>query len=161
MKLCFRYTFLGLAGTLAVGCANVGAQELTGSFQRSVSVEEPIELDVSTGAGTITIRAGQTGQVEVFGRIQVRRRLGRSRQEAEELVRRFEADPPIEFSDGRVRVGHIEERAYPRNVSISYEIDVPTETAVKSRTGSGDQMISGSGAQFHCGFSRNLYFIAN
>ncbi len=143
MKLCFRYTFLGLIGTLVLGCASVGAQEATGSFQRSLSVDEPIDLVVSTGAGRITIRAGQTGQVEILGRIQVRRRFGRSTEEAEELVRRFEADPPIEFSGGRVRVGHIEERAYQRNVSISYEIEVPAETAVKSDTGSGDQIVSG------------------
>ena len=143
MTLCMRYTFLGLVGILAVGCASVGAQEVAGSFQRSLSVDEPIDLDVSTGAGAITIRAGQTGQVEILGRIQVGRRWGRSTEEAEELVRRFETDPPIEFSGGRLRVGHIEERAYQRNVSISYEIEVPPETAVKSRTGSGDQVISG------------------
>ncbi len=118
-----------------------------GSFEQTLSVAETILLDVSTGSGSITIRSGDSGTVKVVGRIKVRSTFsGRSSAEAEELVEHFEANPPVELKDGRLLVGHIKDRAYRSNVSISYEIVVPADTEVVSDTGSGSQKVSGIGA---------------
>ena len=135
-------------GTLLVGFWAGEAQAASGSFERLFSIDEPILLDVSTGSGTINIRAGTSGQVEVSGHITVRRGtfLGlfeRSSDEMQELVDRFESEPPVKFADGRLQVGHIKDKAFERNVTINYEIVVPVDTEVKSHTGSGAQEISG------------------
>jgi DUF4097 and DUF4098 domain-containing protein YvlB len=120
------------------------AEGASGSFNQSLPVDGPILLDVSTGSGTIEIRTGDSGQVEVSGHITVKRRMFmRSDEKAQELVDRFETEPPVELNDGRLQVGHIKDRAYRRNVRINYEIVVPADTAVKSHTGSGSQTISG------------------
>ncbi len=120
----------------------------SGSFQQSLSIDEPFILDVSTGSGTIKIRAGDSRQVEITGRITVRRNgfLGifkRSSEEMEELVRQIESEPPVNLADGRLKIGHMKDKARRLNVSISYEIVVPVDTVVKSHTGSGSQQISG------------------
>ena len=120
------------------------AQSARGSFEQSFSIDESILLDVSTGSGSITIRTGSAGQVEVSGNITIGIGLfNRSNEKAQELVRRLEEDPPVSLVDGRLQVGHLKDRAYERNVTISYEIVVPAGTQVKSHTGSGSQSISG------------------
>ncbi len=55
----------------------------------------------------------------------------------------FESEPPVILADGRLQVGHVKDKRFGRNVSISYEIVVPANTEVKSHTGSGSQEISG------------------
>jgi DUF4097 and DUF4098 domain-containing protein YvlB len=135
---------LVLLGVLLMSCSNAEAGKAKGSFEQNLTIDESIQLDVATGSGDITVRDGQAGQVEVIGRIEVSRGLfRRNAEEAEDLVRRFEAEPPVRLSDGRLKVGHIRDRAFQQNVSISYEITVPAETRVKSHTGSGSQDLSG------------------
>lgn len=115
-----------------------------GSFERTLSVDEAIVLDVSTGSGSIKVSGGEAGTVTVVGKIKVGSAFsGRSGAEAEDLVAQFEANPPVELADGVLRVGHIKDRAYRRNVSVSYEITVPANTEVISDTGSGSQEVSG------------------
>ncbi len=119
----------------------------TGSFERTIQVDEAITLDVSTGSGSIDIRAGQSGEVQITGEIKIRdsKAFGlfrRSEEDIDELIQRFESDPPVTIDDGRVLVGHVKNKRYGNNVSISYEIVVPADTRVKSDTGSGSQTIT-------------------
>ncbi len=133
---------LVLAITLGAG-ANAIAQDITGSFERNLDVGDSIELDVATGSGAITVRDGRAGQVAIRGRIVARDEWLRDEDDAEELVRRIEADPPIELNGTNLRVGYLEERDSRGHVSISYEIEVPADTRVRSRSGSGSQTLSG------------------
>jgi DUF4097 and DUF4098 domain-containing protein YvlB len=147
MTYAVRSAVLGFAAALAVACAKVDAQNSTGSFRQTLTVPAALELEVTTGSGSIAIRAGAAGQAEVVGEIRVHDGFfGRSGAEAEEVVRALEADPPIELSDNRLRVGYIVDPAHRQNVSISYEITVPADTAARSRTGSGSQTHSGLAA---------------
>ena len=123
--------------------ANAIAQDVTGSFERSLDVGEGIELDVATGSGAITVRNGSAGQAAIRGRIVARDGWFRNDDDAEETVRRIEADPPIELNGTTLRVGYLEEHDFNGHVSISYEIEVPADTRVRSRTGSGSQTVSG------------------
>ncbi len=140
-------TFL-FCGALLVGLWAGEAQAATGSFQQTISIDEGVPLDVSTGSGTISIRAGDPGQVEIIGHIKVRHRsfLGlfkTSSDDMQAIIDRIESEPPVNLADGRLQVGHIKDRRFGHNVSISYEIVVPVNTEVKSHTGSGSQEISG------------------
>ena len=118
-----------------------------GTFERTLSVDETILLDVSTGSGSITISNGKSGTVEIVGHIKVGSGFfKRSADEMDDLIEHFEANPPVELENGRLRVGHIKDKAYRKNVSISYEIVVPANTEVISDTGSGSQKVSGIAA---------------
>ena len=144
MKATWIFRTAVLTGALLIGFWSGDVQAAKGSFEETYSVDEPFLLDVSTGSGSVDIRAGDAGEITVTGQITVRKGwFGGGTENAEELVEKFEASPPVEISDGLVRVGHIKDRAFRRNVSISYEIVVPADTRVKSHTGSGAQDVSG------------------
>ncbi|MBN1238046.1 MAG: DUF4097 family beta strand repeat protein [Gammaproteobacteria bacterium] len=134
------------AALIVTAFVSAEAQQATGSFDRRLTLDGPVELEVVTGSGSVEVRRGRSGEARVAGRISVHRSWGRGADEAEEIVSRIEADPPIELVDGRLRVGRIEDSEARRNVSISYEIEIPADTPVGSRTGSGSQSISGVAA---------------
>jgi DUF4097 and DUF4098 domain-containing protein YvlB len=144
MKIVLISRVLMLSVVLLMGCTNAMAGRAKGAFEQSLAVEGPIQLDIRTGSGSITVRNGPADQVEVVGTIVAGKGLwGRGTKEAEEIVRQIEAQPPVQYSNGRLRVGHIENRAHRNDVSVSYEITVPFETQVKSHTGSGSQDLIG------------------
>jgi hypothetical protein len=111
-----------------------------GSFQRTLQVTGPVNLDVSTGSGSIQIRTGATNQVQVTGHIKTRDWLGGN---GEEKVKQLQANPPILQSGNDIRIGHIDDSELRQNVSISYELVVPGETQLHSHTGSGHQTVEG------------------
>lgn len=131
-------------GALLLAFWSADLQAAKGSFDETYAVAEPFMLDVKTGSGKIDIRAGSGGEITIIGKIKVSTGwFGRSSKKAEDIVQELEATPPVEISDGLVRVGYIEDKRLRRNVSISYEIVVPAATEVKSHTGSGSQSVSG------------------
>ncbi len=125
---------------LAAGASIPALASAEGSFQRTLQVSGPVNLDVSTGSGNIQVRTGGSGQVEVIGRIRVTNWFG---HDAEDRVQRIEANPPIQQSGNSIRIGHIDDPELRRNISISYELTVPAETELHSQSGSGNQTIDG------------------
>jgi DUF4097 and DUF4098 domain-containing protein YvlB len=120
------------------GCA--WAQMATGTFDRTLNVGEPLELDVQTGSGSIEVRAGAAGKVEVHGEIRVG---GGSRGSADDILDKVKASPPIELDGNKLRIGRLDDSLWQKNVSISYTIVVPAATQLRSRTGSGSQSATG------------------
>ena len=110
-----------------------------GSFQRSLKVSGAVDIDITTGSGSISVRTGNADTVEIVGRIRASSWLGN----AEEKVRRLESNPPIYQSGNSIRIGHVSEVDFFKNISISYELVVPSETRLKSHSGSGNQTIDG------------------
>lgn len=143
MTRVWRSTAMACLGLWTAGCTTGWAQEAAGSFERAFDVDGPARLEVSTGSGRVAVRQGPDGRVEIAGRVRITPMLGRSVDEAESMVRRLEANPPIEMNGDTIRVGPITDRDYRRGVSISYAIVVPQSTSLRSRTGSGSQALSG------------------
>ncbi len=113
-----------------------------GSFEQTLKVDGPVDLDVRTGSGNITVRSGPDGTVRVYGRIRVSsRRL--TEAEAADRVRRIEARPPVDQSGNTIRIGQIEDRELREHVSISYEVVTPAAARLRSQTGSGNQTLEG------------------
>lgn len=110
-----------------------------GSFQRTLTVTGPVDLDVNTGSGDIDVRSGATSSIQITGRIKV---SGWS-DNGEEKVRKLEQNPPIQQNGNSIRVGYITDPELRRNISIDYQIVVPQDTSLSSQTGSGDQNIDG------------------
>jgi len=137
---------------LTAFAATADAQQADATFERSFEVDGRIGLDVETGSGSVTVREGAGDTARVAGRLVIHDRAGLfsfwrrgsrlTDDEAQELIRQFEQDPPVELSGSRLRVGHIDEE-WRHGMSVSYEIEVPSTTDVRSQTGSGRMEIDG------------------
>src|SRR3989338_3794861 len=129
--------------TLLGAAAPAWSAAAEGKFERTLQVTGPVELDVTTGSGNITVSPGEPGRVLVRGFIHASRDWLGGGRSPEEKVQAPEANPPLAQTGNVVRIGYIEDRELRRNVSISYELVVPVETRLKSDTGSGSQTIQG------------------
>jgi hypothetical protein len=112
-----------------------------GSFQRTLPVTGPVRINLTTGSGDVQVRSGNSGRVQVTGRI--RASLEWFGGNAEEKIKRLEANPPIQQSGNDIRIGHIDDPDLRRNISISYDVTVPAETELRVESGSGNQTVDG------------------
>src|SRR5271154_6714801 len=131
---------LSLAATMAPRPALASDD---GHFDRTLTVTGAVDLDVQTGSGEITVRTGDSSKVEIHGRIHANH--GSFGGDAEQRIHEIEANPPVEQNGDTIRVGHIENRDWKNNISISYELIVPAQTKLRSESGSGDQIADGIG----------------
>lgn len=142
MKAAVRFASYSLCfvGLTACDVIEIAAQSerARGSFERTLTVNGPVELSVRTGSGNIDIRTGGADRVQIIGRISASSRDG---VDGAERVRRVEATPPITQTGNVIRLGDTNDNEMYRNVSISYELVVPANTRVTSQTGSGNQTI--------------------
>jgi DUF4097 and DUF4098 domain-containing protein YvlB len=125
---------------LLVAALLPAAASSEGSFQRTLQVTGPVNLDLNTGSGSVTVRTGSSSEVQVTGRIKITNWFG---GDADERIKRIEANPPIQQNGNDIRIGHIEDTQLLHNISISYDLVVPAETQLHSHTGSGNQSVEG------------------
>jgi DUF4097 and DUF4098 domain-containing protein YvlB len=111
----------------------------TGTFDRTLQVSGPVDLDVVSGSGNVTVHVGGSGSVAVHATIHARDSW--SGLSAQEKIKRLQANPPIEQQGNDIHIGRIEDRELQQNVSIDYDLTVPAQTKLSSQTGSGDQNI--------------------
>ena len=139
MKSLLRFSFLLVLGLCALPLL---AEEAT--FDRTLNVSGPVDLEVVTGSGSITVRSGAPGTIRVHGTVRAGFCFGFcGGGDPEAAMKAIVANPPIEQSGNTVRIGHLGETQRHNNISISYELVVPAETKLLSKTGSGHQEISG------------------
>lgn len=109
-----------------------------GTFDKTLSVSGPVDLEVLTHSGDIRVKAGSSGTVQIHGKIYVGDRwLGGSR---ESDVHDIEQNPPIRQDGNSIHIDYVNYR----NISVDYEVTVPAETTVRTKSGSGDQTIEGT-----------------
>jgi DUF4097 and DUF4098 domain-containing protein YvlB len=123
-----------LAAILLVGwvAAIPAAASVQGTFQRTFQVSGPVNLEVLTHSGDVTVRGGPAGTVSITGKIHVGSHwLGGDRNSD---VQELERNPPLHQEGNSIRV----EYTNYRNIAIDYEITAPLETTVRTRSGSGD-----------------------
>jgi len=143
-----RGTLLALAMTITVALAATVTRAADdnyaeGSFDLTLKVSGAVDLTISTGSGSINVRAGDASSVQVSARIRVNEGWHISDSEAKDKVSRLEANPPIEQEGNTIRIGEIRDEELRRNVSISYEVVTPAESRLHSTTGSGSQTVEG------------------
>jgi hypothetical protein len=110
-----------------------------GHFDRTLQVSGAVNLDVTTGSGDITVKAGSANQVIVHGTIHANNWLFSN----ENAVHQVESNPPIEQSGSSIRIGYNLPDDVKRHIAIDYEITVPAQTAADAHSGSGNVDISG------------------
>ena len=143
MTAAVRFVSLAVCFVALAGCdiAHLVAQSerARGSFERTLTVDGPVDLSVRSGSGGIQIRTGSGDRVQVIGKVSA----GSSRDglDPAERVRKVEAAPPITQEGNVIRIGETNDDPTYRNVSISYELVVPANTRLDAQTGSGSQTI--------------------
>jgi hypothetical protein len=118
--------------------ALVFASTPQGAFEKTLTVSGPVDLEVLTHSGDVTVRAGSSGSVFIRGKIYVGNHWLGGNRDAD--VHEIEQHPPIRQEGNNIHIDYVN----MRNISVDYEISVPAETAVRTRSGSGDQTIEGT-----------------
>jgi hypothetical protein len=118
--------------------ATVFASTPQGTFDRTLSVSGPVELEVLTHSGDVTVRTGSSSAVIIHGKIFVGDHWLMGNREGD--VHAIEQNPPVRQEGNRIHIDYVD----VRNISVDYEITVPPDTAVRTRSGSGDQIIEGT-----------------
>lgn len=119
-----------------------------GTFDKTLQVSGPVDLQVTTGSGHIHVRPGGGNQVQVHALVRANEGMsnwfgGGGRLSPQEKVQRIQQNPPIEQSGNNIRIGRIDDPDLRNNISIDYDVTVPAATRLTSSTGSGDQDIQG------------------
>lgn len=112
-----------------------------GHFDRTLAVTGAVDLDVQTGSGNITVRAGDSSKVEIHAKIHAS--SWHNDGDVEARIKSIEDNPPIEQTGNTIRIGHESDREREHNISISYELVVPAQTKLHSASGSGDESAEG------------------
>lgn len=108
-----------------------------GTFDRTLQVNGPVDLEVLTHSGDITVRNGPAGSVTIHGKIFVGDRWLRGDRSAD--VHAIEQNPPIKQEGNSIHIDYVN----VHDISVDYEITVPEDTALRAHSGSGDQIIEG------------------
>ncbi len=114
-----------------------GFASVVGTFDRSFQVNGPVDLEVLTRSGDITIRNGSSSTVSIHGKIHLGNSwfTGNRRGDVEELQK----NPPLRQNGNSIRVDYVNFH----DISVDYEITVPENTTVRAHSGSGDQSVEG------------------
>jgi hypothetical protein len=135
-----HFARLSLVAALAVLFASTTAFASTpqGTFDRTLQVNGPVDLEVLTRSGDVTIRAGSSGSIQIHGKIFVGDHWLFGDRQTD--IHEIEQNPPIRQEGNSVHIDYVNER----NISIDYEITVPADTSIRTHSGSGDQIIEGT-----------------
>jgi hypothetical protein len=105
------------------------------TFDKTLSVNGSVQLEVSTGSGYVHVNPGSDNQVHIIGHVHANHGFmgGNSADQVKQVV----DNPPIQQSGNTIRVGQMHEGLF-NHVSIDYEITTPKNTHLKAESGSGD-----------------------
>jgi hypothetical protein len=111
------------------------------SFDRTLTVNGPVTLHISTGSGYIHVSPGSDNQVHIVGHVKGSNSWwgGGSSDEA---VARVADNPPINQAGNIISVGEHNNDDSARHVSIDYEVTTPANTMLVAESGSGDLQLS-------------------
>lgn len=124
------------AAALAVAALPVFASEAT--FERNLTVNGHVELQVSTGSGHIHIKQGSGDRVHIYGRVKSNWGSG-----GDGKVQEIANNPPIDQTGNIIRIGQRHENYH--NISIDYDIEAPANSFLEANSGSGDIKDDGVG----------------
>jgi putative adhesin len=131
-------SFLAIALVVLLSTTVVFASTPQGTFERTLQVNGPVDLEVLTHSGDVTVRAGSSGSVFIRGKIYVGDHWFGGGRDGD--VHAIEQNPPIRQQGNSIHIDYVNYH----NIAVNYEITVPAETVIRSRSGSGDQIIEGT-----------------
>jgi hypothetical protein len=109
------------------------------SFDRTLTVNGPVTLHLSTGSGYIHVSPGSDSQVHIVGHVKGNNSWwGGSSDDA---ISKVTSNPPINQAGNIIRVGEGSDD-FMRHVSIDYEVTTPANTMLTAESGSGDLQLA-------------------
>jgi DUF4097 and DUF4098 domain-containing protein YvlB len=117
-----------------------GFASIIGSFDRTLQVTGPVDLEVLTRSGDIVVRNGAAGTVSIHAKIQAGYSLFGGDHKAE--VDQVQSNPPISQNGNNIRIDYVN-FGNMNSISINYEITVPEDTTLRAHSGSGNQTVEG------------------
>jgi DUF4097 and DUF4098 domain-containing protein YvlB len=114
----------------SVGCG-IGPGE-SGTFDKTMTVTGPVQLEVNNGSGRVEIRSSQSGQVRIHAEFTVWRSIFDDKNSNLDEIRNH---PPVDQQGNLVRVDSRSDLF--NHVRVDYTIYVPAETEVRANLGSG------------------------
>ncbi len=132
-KLCLPLVLFSAIFVLA-GCYNGPA--VRGAFDRSYSVTGPVRLELTNASGDVDITGSADGKVHIHAEVRASGfGFDNPRKRLDDTI----ANPPIEQKGSTIRIG--KEFSNLRNLSITYNIQVPHDTEISATVASGAQII--------------------
>ena len=132
-KLCLPLVLFSAIFVLA-GCYNGPA--VSGAFDRSYSVTGPVRLELTNASGDVDITGSADGKVHIHAEVRASGfGFDNPRKRLDDTI----ANPPIEQKGSTIRIG--KEFSNLRNLSITYNIQVPHDTEISATVASGAQII--------------------
>ncbi len=132
-KLCLLPMLL--SAILLLAACNTGPS-VSGAFDRNYSVTGPVRLELTNASGDVDITGSADGKVHIHGDV---RASGFGFDNPQKRLDDTVASPPIEQKGSTIRIG--KEFSNLRNISISYNIQVPHDTEISASVASGAQVI--------------------
>lgn len=140
------------AAILALALAPAALFAAAGSFDKTLTVHGPANLDISTGSGYIHVTPGPAGSIRIIGYVHSSTgwlsAIGLFSGPSEEYIRHITGNPPIMQNDDGIEVGR---HTHFNNISIDYVVTAPPGTVVEANSGSGDLNITNLGAPLKAG----------
>src|SRR5580700_11275769 len=133
-----RSSFLAIALAVLFASTFAAASTPQGHFEKTFQVTGPVDLEVQTRSGDITVRTGPAGSVSIRGKIFVGDRWLMGSRHAD--VSDIEQHPPLRQDGNSIHIDYVN----VRDISVDYEITVPEDATIRTRSGSGDQIIEGT-----------------
>src|SRR5260370_5974962 len=124
-----------LTAVVASAACNTGPS-VAGTFDRNYNVTGPIRLEITNASGDVDITGSADGKVHIRGDV---RASGFGFDNPQKRLDDTIANPPIEQKGSTIRIG--KEFSNLRNISISYNIQVPHDTEINATVASGAQTI--------------------
>jgi DUF4097 and DUF4098 domain-containing protein YvlB len=131
---------LTLCLVLLTTCS-LAVASVQGTFRRTFQVNGTVNMEVLTRSGDISVHTGPSGNVTIAGKIHVGERWFSGSRQSDVID--LEKNPPIRQSGNNINIEYVN----VRDIAIDYEITVPADTNLRTRSGSGDQAIDGLSTQ--------------
>ena len=135
-----------LAVTALVLLTATSAFAADSSFDRTLNVGASPNVSVATGSGSIHLHPGSSNQVHVIAHLHSSHGWMSGGSDADSRIQQIVSKPPIVQSGNDISIGERHNNELYRNISIDYDITVPTTSTLAAVTGSGDIEVQDVGA---------------
>jgi hypothetical protein len=125
----------GLSIALA-GC--IAHRSEPGTVDRTFTVNGPVRLELTDGAGDSKVTVGSPGEVRIHAEFRVK---SWSESGAQKRANKMKSNPPFSQEGHLIRVGDAGQ--HRSAVELNYLITVPPETEIHANSGSGDIEVNG------------------
>jgi len=105
-------------------------------FSRTLHTSATPHVSANTGSGYIHLSRGSGDEIRIAGHVhQGTNWFG---GDSSDRVHRIVSNPPIEQAGDNITIGRTNDRDLYRNISIDYDITLPSQSSVEANSGSGD-----------------------